>query len=224
MGARRRYQGLDTNAVNIYIACPLREIEKRTMKIEVNELRKIINQERSSPHLQKLEKDFYRELSRDMSELFKDYSKCSDKEFSKKSKLGDELKNLKNIINDIYETRERKIVSNALYYAKSGEGIDPESLTVEEEKVLKEVVKVIKSQRDMVLGKFSEQASREKKEEKKEQKKPVLTVRILKDLPPIVGVDGVTYGAFKEEDVVILPEPNAKGFIKQKVAEKIVSR
>jgi len=194
------------------------------MEIEVNELRRILNQERSSPHLQKLEKDFYQELGKRMQEMFGEYSKCSDKEFSRKRKLAGELENLKNIINDIYETRERKIVSNALYYVKSGDEADPENLTGEEEKILSEVVKTIKTQRNRVLGGLSEQAPRKKTrepEEPKKEKKETLTVRILKDLPPIVGVDGVTYGAFKEEDVVTLPEPNAAAFLKQKVAEVI---
>jgi DNA replication initiation complex subunit (GINS family) len=49
----------------------------------------------------------------------------------------------------------------------------------------------------------------------------MITIRILKDLPQIVGVDGKVYGAFKEEDVVTLPEPNGLVFINQGVAEQV---
>mgnify|MGYP000061759932 CR=1 FL=1 len=49
-------------------------------------------------------------------------------------------------------------------------------------------------------------------------------VRILKDLPPIVGIDGKIYGEFKVEDIVTLPKPNAEVLIKQGVAQRINTR
>ncbi len=48
-----------------------------------------------------------------------------------------------------------------------------------------------------------------------------MTLRILTDLPPIVGADQMTYGGFKKEDVVALPERNAKIFIKHGYGEEI---
>jgi len=49
----------------------------------------------------------------------------------------------------------------------------------------------------------------------------LIVVRILEDLPEIVGVDLRIYGPFKKEDVVSLPEPNARALEKQGAAKAI---
>ena len=56
---------------------------------------------------------------------------------------------------------------------------------------------------------------------KDKQKEEFTTIRILKDLPSIVGVDGRVYGSFKIEDLVTLPIANADTFINRGVAEKV---
>jgi DNA replication initiation complex subunit (GINS family) len=48
-------------------------------------------------------------------------------------------------------------------------------------------------------------------------------VRILENLPAIVGQDLVTYGPFKREDVILIPYDNAKILIAKKLAAEIHS-
>jgi len=48
-------------------------------------------------------------------------------------------------------------------------------------------------------------------------------VRVLKDLPAIVGTDLVTYGPFEKEDVVLIPYDNAKILIAKMLAMEIHS-
>ena len=48
-------------------------------------------------------------------------------------------------------------------------------------------------------------------------------VRILENLPAIVGQDLVTYGPFKQEDVILIPYDNAKILIAKKLATEIHS-
>ena len=48
-------------------------------------------------------------------------------------------------------------------------------------------------------------------------------VRILENLPAIVGQDLVTYGPFKREDVILIPYDNAKILIANKLATEIHS-
>ncbi|MEM3465217.1 MAG: hypothetical protein QW566_01980, partial [Candidatus Jordarchaeales archaeon] len=50
-----------------------------------------------------------------------------------------------------------------------------------------------------------------------------LVVRVLIDLPEIVGVDLQTYGPFKAEDVATLPRENAVALIKRGVAAPIIT-
>jgi DNA replication factor GINS len=47
-------------------------------------------------------------------------------------------------------------------------------------------------------------------------------MRLLKDVPAIVGADMKTYGPFRTEDVASLPVENAKILVRQGLAEKIV--
>jgi len=46
-------------------------------------------------------------------------------------------------------------------------------------------------------------------------------IRFLRTTPPLVGVDLIYYGPFKEEDIANLPQENAKILIIEKFAEKI---
>jgi DNA replication initiation complex subunit (GINS family) len=48
-------------------------------------------------------------------------------------------------------------------------------------------------------------------------------VRMLEDLPAIVGMDLVTYGPFKKEDIVLIPYDNAKILITKELAMEIHS-
>ncbi len=70
----------------------------------------------------------------------------------------------------------------------------------------------------MTKGKRKKQETDEKKGSDGSQ---TITLRIVEELPPIVGTDGETYGSFKPEDIVALPERNAKIFIKHGYGEPI---
>ncbi len=57
---------------------------------------------------------------------------------------------------------------------------------------------------------------------KADQEKIIYTlVRFLRNTPPLVGVDLINYGPFEKEDIVNLPQKNAKILIVEKFAEKI---
>ncbi|RLG59768.1 MAG: hypothetical protein DRN95_01305 [Candidatus Hydrothermarchaeota archaeon] len=191
--------------------------------MDIKLLRELNRKEKTSPYLQKIEKNFYDELAALMREVYIKREDCSEEELPK---FLAELENLRNIIIELYEAREKKIVSNALYYVRTGEKIELENLSKEEEKFLKKIVEIIKSHRENILDKTLKGKIEDEKESKEEKKTeiPTITVRILKDLPPIVGIDGKIYGEFKVEDIVTLPKPNAEVLIRQGVAQRINTR
>jgi DNA replication factor GINS len=51
-----------------------------------------------------------------------------------------------------------------------------------------------------------------------------MVVRLLKEIPEIVGADMKTYGPFKPEDVATVPKENAKTLIKQGLAVEVEIR
>ncbi|NOZ58550.1 MAG: DNA replication complex GINS family protein [Euryarchaeota archaeon] len=200
--------------------------------MDIKTLSEALRREKASPYLQELGRDFYREAG----ELFRSMlAECRRiRDLSQLSMKLAEVENIKNMISDIYETRERKIVSSALYYVKSGEEVEVENLTKEEEQLLEEIIRTLKAGRERVLAGFEGEmgdTQQEEMEEREEAEKeaPVkergvrfVTVRILRDLPSLVGVDGRVYGEFKAEDVVTLPEPNARILIERGDAEAIL--
>lgn len=200
--------------------------------MDVKTLREIQRKEKMSPYLQDIGKDFYQELREYLGEVLEGIRDANGSDTSSLALKLAEFENIKNIVSDLYETRERKIVSNALYYVKSGDAVDTKNLVEEEEEVLRNIVDLLRSKRQAVLdgmlhGKRLVQADKpvklagKKKPARPPLRQEFLTVRVLKDLPAIVGVDGRVYGAFKTEDLVTMPKANAETFINRGVAEKV---
>jgi DNA replication initiation complex subunit (GINS family) len=198
--------------------------------MDIKSLREIHRKERMSPYLSNVGKDFYREVEGCIRDVDEKLEEAKDDK-SRLAVLLGERETLKNTIQDIFEIRERKIVTNALYYAKSGEEIELENLTTEEEGMLKRICEVINGYRKGLLEgllsgggeiKIKSPKKREVPLEVDEKKKiDYLTVRILQDLPPISGIDGKVYGSFKVEDVVTMPKKNASVLLGKGAAEPI---
>lgn len=186
----------------------------------------IYRKEKMSPYLQDLGEDFYEEVRGVIRELEAQYDE-SRGNTKKESKLLRELENVKSVILDLYEIRERKVVLGALNYVRRDGGeFEMEDLTESEEKMLEDVASILKKNRRAVFEegsakKVKKAPAPEKKAAKPENKIQLVTVRIAKDLPSIVGADGKVYGEFKEEDVVSLPDANARALIEQGAAEEI---
>jgi DNA replication initiation complex subunit (GINS family) len=65
-----------------------------------------------------------------------------------------------------------------------------------------------------------------KEKPKKEQPKQVyhykyILIRFRNPSPPLVGIDGINYGPFQENDIASMPHKNAKILIYEKLAEEI---
>jgi DNA replication initiation complex subunit (GINS family) len=197
--------------------------------MDLKALMDVYRKEKMSPYLQDLGEDFYSEVRGVMRELESKYDESRGKT-KKQGMLLKELDNVGSIIKDLYEIRERKVVLSALNLVRrEDEEIELENLTEEEEKMLEDIASILKKNRKAILegdggNKVKNSPSKKPPEKKKaetEADNSLITVRITKDLPSIVGVDGKIYGAFQEEDVVSLPDANAKALIEQGAAEEI---
>ncbi len=189
----------------------------------------IYRKERMSPYLQDLGEEFYSEMDSVIKELESRYEERSKKgDMPGQGRALKELDNVTSVIRDLYDIRERKVVLSALNHVRRDGGkMDVENLTDEEEKMLGDVLDILRNTRQEILGagpvtktKAAKKSPAREKEEPKAES-TLITVRIKKDLPSIVGVDGKVYGSFKGEDVVSLPDANAAALIKQGAAEEI---
>ena len=160
--------------------------------------------------------------------LYKDMRRLLKEAEEKYRPYSKEQENIRNLVTDIFNAREKKLVLFAVSFARSEGRVDAENTTKDEDAFLKSLVSTLRDRRETLLVKDKEVEGRSDKvktEPKKDASdkgaKSVFVIRMLQDLPHIVGSDGKTYGAFKAEDVVTLPEKNAKLFIKQGYGEPI---
>jgi len=199
-------------------------------------LREIQYNEKKSEKLVELEDSFY--------ESIEEY-------FNRKGPKDDlteiELRNAKNILKDIQDRRERKILSQALVAVRSGMRINTSMMTNREENLFKNLVIIMKTHREEMAkpvkrksraqgrsraGALKAESAKAGEPEsakagKPESEEPVeptisyIKVKILEELPEIVGADFDTYGPFKTGDIVKIPDKNADIFIEKGKAEKI---
>ncbi|MFN3527714.1 MAG: hypothetical protein ACK4YO_01260, partial [Candidatus Altarchaeaceae archaeon] len=85
----------------------------------------------------------------------------------------------------------------------------PENILKYEEEIYQEILNIIEEKRKFIF---------EFKEEEKEKFKKI-KVRFLKECPAIVGLDLKKYGPFKENDIALIIEEQAKILIENKFAE-----
>lgn len=167
-------------------------------------LRDVQREERKGG-LSRLPQGFYLEVGGYIEELEK---LCKDEDA--KSLQAIELKNAKNVLQDIYDRREKKIVNMALMSVR-GEKIDAENLTDMEGGLLDTLVASLKKQRKDAFNEV---------EKVKKGEKERLTVRFLEDFPAFSGVDTNEYGPFTKGSTAELPKTNAQILLKKGIVEK----
>ncbi len=164
------------------------------------DLQTIARNEKNFPTLQHVGKDFYTDASKLLTEVEEKYREHVAK-----------------LIDDIYERRQNKIVLHALRTKDTD--APPANITSVEKKFYILLIEILKKSRDDVFEKTEEQKPAEKVEESIPD--GYEKVRVLHELPAIIGVDSKHYGPFKEGDVVLLLEVNAKILVEKGMAEEI---
>lgn len=169
------------------------EYMEETITFEL--IRKIQREEQRTPKLTKLPENFYKYVC--------DY-------IERKEKLGKselEIKNIKRLVENIFDRRERKILNFAIITARTG--VMPENLTDEEKVFFNKAVELIKSRREEKLKRI---LSREEG--------AVSLIVFKEDVPAFVGEDEKIYGPFKKGDIAKLPEGNKRVLLERGVVEE----
>jgi DNA replication factor GINS len=177
-----------------------------------NELNDVWKRELENDELESLPSDFYLRIA-DYLRRLKEESRMLDKRTVKASLLKTEMQNVKRMVRDLIRTRCKKIFKKTF----KSEKIQPNMLTVEEQKIYAGFSSLAETYRSLVKNIIRGYIP--KVDVEQEHKRTVL--RFLKDIPSIIGTDMKTYGPFKVEDIASLPTENAKVMIKQGLAEKV---
>jgi len=198
-------------------------------EINYKTLRKIQEIEKNSPVLSELKPDFYKDFIGYLKILNKrlDLEKSSQKQIL----IRDEIENIKKIVINIYENREKKILLAAISKARGG---NPDLKNIiQEEKILFDSVYDLllklrknaleieklpeeKENNDNKLDEIS--VNKNKTEEIQENLNPI--IKITQDIPEFVGTDRKKYN-LKKNDIISLEDNMSNMLIKKGAAEKI---
>lgn len=185
----------------------------------------LLQKEKTRKELQKLDKDFYQKFLKYLEEkiLILNSQKSKDSIFSTETKKTEkQVENIKKIVEDIYERRERKIIEAALFSARnSKEGQITSPMLQEEISLFKHLTKSLKDSRENILsnllqGKLPEIKAKALKSEI--NKKNNTLIRFLAAVPKFMGPNNEVYGPFEKEDIANLPSEISNILITKKRA------
>ncbi len=193
-----------------------------------------LRREKSKEDLQKLSPEFFDEIKKYLAEKKQSTLSQTDNIFSdvEKEKFERQLVNIKKLIKELYERREKKIISMAINKSRVNAVIDTSTLLAGERAFFDSVLTVLNNARTDILDKiFTESAASApaptvskadaEPEQKKESTGKSKLVRFLCAVPQFVGPDLEIYGPFEEDDVATLAEEVCVVLVSKNRAEEI---
>jgi len=224
-------------------------MKESEINITYETLYELRGREKNREDIQELSSTFFDDLKDYLNSkkqmLIGDDSRNLTPEQLKKAQV--QLDNIKKILKELYEKRERKIINLALTRSRTGSDIlETERLLGVESELYQELwktfdryrknvlLKIIEGELPEVVGpcKRDESVSAEQEvlsekesptEESMDSSKDTLMVRFLKPVPKFVGKELETYGPFDTDDIVTLPIKIVQVLIKKERAEEITA-
>jgi hypothetical protein len=206
-------------------------IQDDEIKISYESLFEIAGREKSSGDLQKLSSGFYSDLLgylKDKHELLKS-RRAQPGDMDKARKIENVIININNIVRDIYEKRERKILNMALNKSRTkSEIIDTSGLLAEEKRLFNDLLVTLDLYRKGIFENITNLRPVEirsmPKDTQSEEKPGLVMVRFTHAVPKFLSKKMKPFGPFEEDDVASLPSDVAEILIAKKRAEQIKSR
>ena len=210
------------------------------IKVTYETLFDLLRREKGRNELQQLDSSFYEDVSLYLKEKIDSLSSSSSR--GEQEKINIQLKNVKKILRELYELREKKIINLATSKVRTNSNlIDTSKLLSKEKELFDEACELFSKFKEKILedvlrgemvgsGKPSVSSGEVVKEEPKKSvsaesedvsSSDVVGVRILHDLPKFLGVDKKIYGPFKKGDETKMPFGTAKLLLDKKRAERI---
>jgi len=167
------------------------------------------NQERASKELQSLKPGFFKDIASYVRRL-KEAHRNLDQKSLKAIVIQDELFRLEKLVSQLVDVRLEKMWRAS----QTRSQVQPDTVEKQAHEAFNDVARYYdRLKEDLSQGRELQSFKASKKER--------LTIRFLKDLPSIVGVDLRTYGPFLKEDVAVVPYENAESLIRQGAAAEI---
>ncbi len=207
---------------------------EKEVNITYETLFEILRREKSRKDLQKLPDTFFIDVVSYLNEKIMFVKQKKDELFDaeEREKTEKQIENIKKILKELYERREKKIIDMALNKSRTEHAIiDTSALLKEEEQLFNSLLKVLnKNRQDIIMNVLQGNSPSVKIEEKevpkedvKEEipKKDTIKVEIKDFVQKFIGLDLKEYGPFEDGDEVELPAEIAQVLINRGKAAKI---
>lgn len=207
-------------------------MEENKREINFERLFDILREEKANEELQSLEKDFFEKVGSYVKEYEEYASKIESSLEKEKAKKQEE--NIKKMIKELYNWREKKIVALALDAAKTSLAlIDTTPLLKEEKLLFDKLYEILAKGREGILARllsggipkieFEEKRKEEepKNEMKTEKNSGTKLIRFICAVPKFVAEDLQCYGPFEKDDIARIPAKAADVLIQKERAEEI---
>jgi DNA replication initiation complex subunit (GINS family) len=196
----------------------------------------ILRIEKSREDLQRLDERFYKNvveyLGSKESVISNPNTPNAERELTRI-----QLGNVKKLLTELYDRREKKIINLAIYKIKTSAGvINTEVLLEEERHLFNTLYSKLSRHRSVVLGNILEgkEPSIEISEPEENKQRPkdaqvnnlddsdgIKSVRFIKPVPRFLGPELEIYGPFEENDIASLPSKIANILLKKERAEEM---
>ncbi len=195
-------------------------------------IREIQREERTKPSLTKLPPNFVDLIKNylDEKKAILDKNRDNNNLFSRDmySRADYELKNAYRSIENIFLTREKKIIDKAFQIAKNELKVrDTTNMLDFEKELFNNIVNILESyHQGCIISLLNSQKPKMSKKEKilkieEDSSKDNKLIRIKEPIPAFLWEGGRKLGPFKAEDIVQLPSKVAELLVKQKRAEEV---
>ena len=164
--------------------------------ITFDQIREIFENEKKDVKLSKIDDNFFEKVKKYLEMKERAY------EETKNEKILQEIKTAKRMIDEIFNTRLKKLINSVFIFLKTG--VLPENMLKIEEEIFFKIIDIIKE--------FKKKVKIEKN---------IVKVKMNFDIPSFVGPDGKTYGPYKKDEIVELDENIANYLILNNFATKV---
>lgn len=178
-----------------------------------------LRREKGHEDLQKTEQTFYGDIEKYLYEKTNALTSAEKTAHifagDEQVKLQKQVENIKSLLKELYDRREKKIVALALLKSRTqSTTVDTSALLEEEKPLFMELSTTLSSQRDALLHRVLAQQHRSQQDQK-------MTISFLHYVPKFVGRDLEVYGPFEPENTITIPKELALVLIAKGRAKEI---
>ena len=183
---------------------------------DVEEVKRMYRLEKNKADLFPVEDDFYDSLNDFLKEEKQRYLHSLQELNADQAK---DFSNLKRLVEEMYDLREKKIVSRALMTVRTGD-VDLTGMASVEKNLFNHLLDALQKQRLVCCKSWLNGNAVLNANEPPAIVLNTFSIRILRDLPSFVAGDMRQYGPFSVGQTVSLPEKIAQMLLNKQVAEK----